>query len=98
MGKVKIHAIQPKILHRETSICLSYLISKCEERQDEDKIIKEILEVFHKHPRVLALVTAHAITYAITHKEYIPTMKLEGTVNEDGKVISVKPDRNEYIA
>ena len=97
MSKVKIHAIQSKVLHDETAICLSYLISKCEEHQDEDKDAKEILEVFNKHPRVLAVVTAHAIAYALSHKEYIPTIKLEGIVNEDGEVTSVKPDRPNYL-
>jgi len=97
MSKVKIHAIRSKTLHDETAICLSYLISKCEEHKDEDETAKEILEVFHEHPRVLAMVTAHAIAYALSHKEYIPTIRLEGTVNEDGEVTSVKPDRPNYL-
>lgn len=97
MSKVKIHAIRSSVLHAETSACLSYLISKCEEYKDKDEDAKEILEVFRKHPKVLAIVTAHAITYALTHKEYIPTIKLEGTVNENGEITSVKPDRPKYL-
>ena len=95
--KVKVHAIRSKVLHDETVMCLSYLISKCEEHKDEDEDAKEIFEVFQKHPKVLAVVTAHAIAYALSHKEYIPTIKLEGTVNEDGEVTSVKPDRPNYL-
>jgi len=95
--RVKIHAIASKTLHNETVICLSYLISKCEEHKDEDEDAREILKVFRKHPKVLAVVTAHAIAYALSHKEYIPTIKLEGMVNEDGEVTSVKPDRPNYL-
>jgi len=95
--KVKIHAIPSKVLHEETAMCLSYLINKCEEHKDDDEDAKKILEAFNKYPRVLALVTAHAIAYALSHKEYIPTIKLLGTVNKEGEVTSVKPDRPDYL-
>ena len=90
MSKVKIHAVDSKVLRAETSICLSYLISECEKLKDENKDVKEILEIFHKNSRVLEIVTAYAITYALTHKEYIPTIKFEGTVNKNKEIENVK--------
>jgi len=97
MSKVKIHAIRANVLRAETSMCLSTLIDKCREYEGEDEDAKEVLEVFRKHPKVLAIVTAHAIAYALSHKEYIPTIRLEGTVNENGEVVNVKLDRPNYL-
>ena len=98
MSKVRLHAVRSNVLKNEVEACLTHLITTCEKYKDEDKDAKEILEVFEKHPKVLVIVTAHAITYTLTHKEYIPTIKLEATVDESGEITSVKPDRPDYLA
>jgi len=97
MSKVRIHAVRGNVLKDETEACLRHLLMVCEKHKDEDRDAKEILEVFNKYPKVLAIVTAHAIVYALTHKEYIPTIKLEATVDESGEITSVKPDRPDYL-
>jgi len=98
MSKVRLHAVRSNVLKNEVEACLTHLITTCEKYKDESKEAKEILEILEKHPKVLVIVTAHAITYTLTHKEYIPTIKLEATVDESGEITSVKPDRPDYLA
>ena len=97
MDRVKVHAVQSSILQNEVKACLTHLITTCEKYKDESKDAKEILEVFNKHPRVLVIVTAHAITYTLTHKDYIPTVKVEALINENGEITNVKPVKPSYL-
>jgi len=97
MRKVKTYAVSSRAVHVMSLECLASLLEQCKEIKKEWREAKEILKIYGKNPRTLMAIVKFAITYAIMNKDMIPTVDVIAEVDEDGKVVNVKPDVQNYL-
>jgi len=97
MRKIKTYAVSGKALYAMSVECLSALIEECRRIKNRSKRAKEILNLYKKKPELLMTVTTFTVTFTMMHKDLIPTVDVVAEVNEDGEIIKVKPDVQDYL-
>jgi len=97
MRKVKTYAVSSRAVHIMSYECLASLIEQCKEIKEEWSEAEEILRIYDRNPRALLAIVEFAIAYAAINKDLIPTMDIVAEVDEDGKVVNVKPDVQDYL-